>query len=216
METLKRNSALVVLMSILTFSGLAQAKQKHEAAVVFGLNQPALLGGFNFELNYFTKKISFDFSHGVNLNYKDGLLSGAMKDQHLVAHLPFSTGFGVGYRFTEWINLRIEPKWHSFDIYYEGETQTAGNRLVNYTTSTLGLGLYGKWHPFKNQNSFLRGIMIAPSVRFWPNISSSLGNNQFIYENRITGRQETHKALNIGANNTPWFINVSVGYKFSW
>lgn len=215
METLKRNS-VVVLSLILMVPCLAQVKQKHEAAVVLGLNQPILLGGFNFEFNYFTKKLSFDFSHGINLNYKGDLVSGAVKDQHLVAHLPFSTGFGIGYRFTEWVNLRVEPKWHSFEIYYEGKSQTAINRVVSYTTSTLGLGLYGKWHPFKNQDNFLRGIMIAPSVRFWPNISSTLGNDQYVYENRITGRQETHKVLKIGANNTPWFINVSVGYKLSW
>ena len=109
----------------------------------------------------------------------------------------------------------MEPKWHRFEIYYEDENQTLANRITAYNTFTLGLGLYGKWHPFKAKNNFLRGIMIAPSVRFWPNVSSTLSDNQFTYSNKITGQAATHQALNIGANNTPWFVNVSVGYKFS-
>ncbi|GHN00780.1 hypothetical protein WSM22_22690 [Cytophagales bacterium WSM2-2] len=204
---------LIALMAIAVDQVVAQKK---EGAVLFGLNQPLLLGGFNIELNYFTRKLAFDFSHGVSLNYKGDLVVGAMKDQHLVAHLPYSTGVGIGYRFTEWINLRVEPKWHRFEIYYDGDIQNAANRVVGYNTFTLGLGLYGKWHPFRKKENFLRGIMIAPSVRWWPNVATTLTNDQFIYTNKITGQSEIHQAQNIGSYNTPWFVNVSVGYRFSW
>lgn len=209
-----QNSMIVLAIVFACSQSIAQEKER-EAAILFGLNQPLLMGGFNLELNYFTKRLAFDFSHGVSLNYKGDLVTGAMKDQHLVAHLPYSTGFGIGYRFTEWINLRVEPKWHRFEIFYEGDEQTLANRLVSYNTFTLGLGLYGKWHPFKNKENFLRGIMIAPSIRFWPNVSSTLSGDQASYSNKITGQTETHKALNIGANNTAWFVNVSIGYKLN-
>ena len=27
-------------------------------------------------------------------------------------HLPWTTGFGIGYRLKEWVNIRVAPKWH--------------------------------------------------------------------------------------------------------
>jgi len=144
------------------------------------------------------------------------MITGAMKAQHLVAHVPYSTGFGVGYRFTSWLNLRVEPKWHRFEIYYEGESQTLSNRVVAYNTFTLGLGLYGKWHPFKTKNNFLRWIMIAPSVRWWPNVASTLNDDGYTYFNKITNQTEVHQAMNVGVGNTPWLVNISIGYRFGW
>jgi hypothetical protein len=210
-----KTAGLLLLLSISITTIHAQKKDR-EAAILFGLSQPLVLGGFNFEANYFTKKLSFDYSHGISLNYTGDLIKGAVKQQHLVAHLPYSVGVGIGYRFTSWLNLRLEPKWHRFEIFYEGENQTLANRVTAYNTFTLGLGLYGKWHPFKNQNNFLKGIMVAPSVRWWPNVSSSLSNDSYTYSNKITGQSETHKAMSVGANNTPWLVNVSVGYRFVW
>ena len=213
MKIFRESSIIFVVLMMLCMKSIGQ-KNEREAAVLFGLNQPLLMGGFNVELNYFTNRMAFDFSHGISLDFKGGLVTGSMKDQHLVAHLPYSTGIGIGYRFAPWINLRVEPKWHRFEIFYDGDEQILANRIISYNTFTLGLGLYGKWHPFKKKENFLRGIMIAPSARFWPNVSTTLPGDQFSYANKITGQTETQKALNIGANNTPWFINVSVGYSF--
>jgi len=210
----KTRLILFVLLLTTSVSTLWAQDKNHEAAILFGLNQPLLLSGFNIEANYFTKKMSFDYSHGVSLEYQGSMITGAAKEQHLVAHLPYSTGFGVGYRFTSWLNLRVEPKWHRFEIYYEGEEQTLANRIVAYNTFTLGLGLYGKWHPFKKQNNFLRGIMIAPSVRWWPNVSSTLTNDSYTYFSKVTNQTEVHEAMNVGVSNTPWLVNISVGYKF--
>jgi len=144
------------------------------------------------------------------------MITAGMKAQHLVAHVHYSTGFGVGYRFTSWLNLRVEPKWHRFEIYYEGESQTLSNRVVAYNTFTLGLGLYGKWHPFKTKNNFLRWIMIAPSVRWWPNVASTLNDDGYTYFNKITDQTEVHQAMNVGVGNTPWLVNISIGYRFGW
>src|SRR5215831_15030109 len=117
----------------ITFVSEVKAQDKtHEAAILFGLNQPLVLSGFNIEANYFTKKMSFDYSHGVSLEYQGSSVTGDMKEQHLVAHLPYSTGFGIGYRFTSWLNLRVEPKWHRFEIYYAGDEQTLTKRIIAY------------------------------------------------------------------------------------
>lgn len=187
---------------------------KHEAVLLFGLNQPLLLSGFNMEVNYFTPRLVFDYSHGISLDLTNELLPEELMAQKLVAHLPYSTGFGIGYRFTRFLNLRVEPKWHRFEMYYDGEDQTEANLITAYNTFTLGLGLYGKWMPFEKKQSFIKNIMIAPSIRYWPNVSTSLENDQFTYDNKFTGETESVQALNIGAGNTPWVVNISVGYRF--
>jgi hypothetical protein len=211
-----KTSKLTLAILFLSITQLVAQRQenKNEFAILFGLNQPLLLSGFNVEVNYFTSKFVFDYSHGISLDLTGNLVTQEMQDQQLVAHLPYSTGFGVGYRFTKFLNLRVEPKWHRFEIYYEGEDQTNNNLIQAYNTFTLGLGLYGKWMPFEKKESFLRNIMVAPSVRFWPNVSTSLNNDQLSYNNKFTGQTETQQALNIGAGNTPWVVNISVGYRF--
>ena len=206
---------LILVLAALFYEINAQGK-KHEAAILFGLSQPLLLDGFNIEGNYFTKRMSFDYSHGVSLEYAGSAITGDMKEQHLVAHVPYSTGFGIGYRFTSWLNLRVEPKWHRFEIYYDGEDQTLANRIIAYNTFTFGLGLYGKWHPFETKNNFLKGLMIAPSIRWWPNVASTLGDDGYTYFNKITNQNEVVKTMNVGANNTPWLANISIGYRFEW
>lgn len=159
------------------------------------------------------QRLSFDYSHGISLNLNNaGLEAGADKDQRLALHLPWTTGFGVGYRFNNWLNLRVEPKWHKFEVYYDGEAQTAANLIGDYTTFTLGLGLYGNLVPFKNQDNFLKGFTIVPNLRWWPRISSSLDNDQFSYDNKLTEQSEVHTAREIGMGNTPFFVNMSIGY----
>ena len=182
------------------------------ANLLFGLNQPLFVDGFNIEANLFYGRFAFDYSHGISLDFSNDLLSGDPADQGLTIHLPYTTGFGIGYRFTEWFNLRAEPKWHKFEVFYDGDAQTAANEIVSYTTFSLGLGAYIDWRPFKNTPGPLNGFMISPSVRYWPRLSSSLNSDEFNYDNRITGNTETHKAMEVGLSNTPWIINVSIGY----
>ncbi len=188
---------------------------ENKVNLVFGLNQ-LLAKGFNVEGNIFYKRISFDYSHGVSLDFTGNALSGAEKDQKLAVHLPWTTGFGVGYRFSNAFNLRLEPKWHRFEIYYDGDIQNASNRLGDYTTFTLGLGAYYNWQPFQKNDNALKGIMIVPSVRFWPKLSSTLADDKFIYQNSKTGKQETHEAMEVGFGNTPLVVNISIGYSFNW
>ena len=61
----------IIFFVFATTKTMAQSNDKStydpKWSVVFGLNQPILLQGFNFEVNYFTKKLVFDYSHGFNL-----------------------------------------------------------------------------------------------------------------------------------------------------
>lgn len=204
---------MIALLGAITVNGELK-KLDTRGAIVFGLNQP-LVGGFNVEANFFYKRLAFDYSHGVSLDFSNEMLRGGYKNQGLKMHLPWTTGFGIGWRFTDWLNLRLEPKWHSFDIHYEGDKRLSSNRIKNYTTFTLGVGLYSDIRPFRKfENRFLQGIMIAPSVRYWPRVYSSLDDNKFSYLNRNSGKVEELKAAEVGIANTPLIVNISVGY--SW
>lgn len=79
---------------------------------------------------------------------------------------------------------------------------------------SLGIGIYGHYQPFKNKTSFLKGIMIAPSVRFWPTISSTLKDDKFKYLNKNTRKNEEIKTLNPGIGFSPFVFNISIGYSF--
>ena len=191
-------------------------KQDRKVAILFGLSQPLLVSGFNIEANYVHNRFIFDYSHGVSLDFSGNLLPDYLLNQKVVVHLPFSTGFGIGYRFTEWLNLRVEPKWHRFEFYYDGEAQTAVNRIaVDANNYSIGLGLYGFFQPFKKKENMLQGMSIAPSIRFWPTIASSFQNDVFKYENKYTGQTEELKSLGSGIGFSPLIINVSIGYTFN-
>lgn len=208
---------ILALWLILVSTGNAQLKSKDEfdtrINVLFGLTQPLFAKGFNIEGNFLYKRLAFDYSHGMSLDFSGNTVSGELKEQHLQVHVPYTTGFGVGYRFIHWLSLRVEPKWHRFEIYYEGD-QSETNKIVAYNTFSLGLGMYANWRPFNNSSNLLKDIMIAPSIRYWPTASSTLPGDQFVYNNRITGNTEIHHRMEAGINNTPFVFNVSVGYSF--
>lgn len=197
------------------FASHAQQTKKPEISVVFGLNQPLVLRGINFEVDYWTEKFVFEYSHGFGLEFQDNLITKDAQDQQLAFHVTHSLGIGIGYRITKRFNVRIEPKLHMWEMYYDDGFKTAAGRIKKYNTYTLGLGAYYRWTPFENNENALRGLTIAPSVRWWPTVSSSLNDDNYSYFNERTQQTETHQANNIGLSNTPFFVNVSIGYTFN-
>lgn len=191
-------------------------KNDRKVAILFGLSQPLLVSGFNIEGNIIFKRFIFDYSHGVSLDFGKDMVTDELKNQGVVVHIPWTTGFGLGYRFTEWLNLRVEPKWHKFEYYYAGDAQNDATQITKNTTFSLGLGLYGFFQPFKKKDNFLKGIIVAPSIRFWPTVSSSFAQDKFTYENTTTEETETIKTLDPGIGFTPLVINISVGYTFDF
>lgn len=211
-------TALVSILLLLALNTLAQAENKpaflysHKFSLLAGLIQPIALKGWNVEVNYTTKRMIFDYSHGVSLDPPAG---GEFKKQQTVLHLPYSSGFGIGYRITSFLDVRFEPKLHSWQVYYKGDSQTSENRIQDYKTITLGVGVYCRYFPFQNSRyKALQGITTAASIRFWPNIGTTLRENKFTYTNKLTGTTETQKASNIGMGNTPLILNISIGYTF--
>ena len=203
----------ITALTVLTFQVQAQDwKSDRKVNVLFGLTQPLFVDGFNIEANYVHNRLIFDYSHGTSLDFYGTTLTEELQEQGVAVHMPWTTGFGVGYRLNEWLNLRAEPKWHRFEFYYNGEAQTPENEIVSYNTFSLGMGLYANFRPFKHQKSFLKGIMVAPSVRYWPTASSTLGSDSFIYNNKITEKRETIAILDPGLGFTPFIFNISVGY----
>jgi hypothetical protein len=216
-STCKAIIATLLSMVITFMHAPAQDWQsQQEAGILFGLSQPLVLNGFNIEGNYIHHRLILDYSHGAALQFTGDLLTDAMRDQQVTVFLPFTTGFGVGYRITEWINLRVEPKWHRFNLYYEAGPRSASNLATSFDTYTVGLGLYGLWKPFKNAESAVKGITVAPSIRWWPTVGSSVEGNQVQYLNRQTERIERLDVLGPGIGFSPWIANISVGYLLAW
>jgi hypothetical protein len=218
MEKKIQNSAralLFISLTLFAFNLQAQDWTKDKKVnVVFGLTQPLLVKGFNIEGNYIHNRLIFAYSHGMSLDFSENTLTTDLKRQGVVVHIPWTTGFGVGYRLKEWINVRVEPKWHRFEFYYNGESQKAGSQITGYNTFSLGIGVYGNYQPFKTKNNFLKGIMVAPSIRFWPTLNSTLTNDKFSYANKVTNKTEEIKTLDPGIGFTPFVFNISVGYSF--
>lgn len=212
---MKKNYFIALFLSLLATKHLsAQKNSENQFSVVFGVNQPIVTKGFNVEVNYWMKKFVIDYSHGIGLEFTGNLISKEAKSQQLNFNIKHSLGVGFGYRITKSLNLRLEPKVHTWEVYYKDNFKSSEGKIATYKTYTLGLGAYYRWLPFEKKQSFVKGITIAPSVRWWPNIASSLNNNKLTYFNERTGKNELHKANNIGFSNTPFFLNVSVGYTF--
>ena len=215
---MKRIFLIILLMTTALANTMAQTSERkpllysNRFSILAGMVQPTVLNGGNIEINYFTNRLSFDYSHGFSL---DPPVVGDYKDQNLVLHLPYSTGFGIGYRFTSFLDLRFEPKLHSWEVYNKGESQRDENKIANFKTFTLGLGLYYRYFPFKNNKSkFLQGITTSTSIRWWQNVGTTLSKDEFTYLNKSTGKNETVKAPNIGISNSPVVFNIAIGYTF--
>ena len=197
---------LIAFSLTVAVSSFAQDwKTDKKINVLFGLSQPTLAKGFNIEGNFIYNRLIFDYSHGVSLDFSGNTVTTDLKRQGVAVHIPWTTGFGVGYRVKEWINVRVEPKWHRFDFYYDCESQIISNQIVSYNTMSLGIGIYGNYQPFKNKSTSLRGITIAPSIRFWPTIASTLKGDKYSYYNKKTMANEEIQ------NFRPWIRFYTMG-----
>jgi len=164
-----------------------------ETNIVFGISQLLIKGG-NIEINYLTDNWIFEYSHGFNLDLaskRDLAQTDEENNQGLDLYLPYSTGGGVGYRVTKQFNVRLELKHHRFNVENKKTSQKK-----SYDTTTVGIGAYYE---------FLFGnFLIVPNIRYWPNVSTTLDNDKFVFSNN-----DVHKAHDFGV-----FANVSLGWKF--
>ncbi len=216
MNHLRRLTICLILVAIAATSySQSKTKEKHELVFLVGTIQPFLLDGLNFEVDYYTPKMVFNYSHGYSLELTEelGTTVGELKNQNLAIHIPISTGFGIGYRLNKYFDIRIEPKYHEFEVYYDNTNRNLStNQITDYSTITLGLGTYFRWKPFEKQDNLLKGIFTSTSIRFWPQIFSSLKDHKIQYYNTVNKKNEIHETSNIGIANTPIIFNISIGY----
>ncbi len=194
---MKKTLLKLILMAGLTPAYAAAAdtpRSENRWQLVAGLTQPILMHGGNIEVNYLTKNWVFEYSHGFLLNldvYPGATKTADERGQGLSINLPYSTGGGIGYRITEGFNIRAEFKVHRYDV-------TRGAESFAYTTYSIGAGVYYFWLPLGDH------LLIVPSLRFWPNVASTLGGNKFTFADG-----QTHQAHDFGL-----FANVSIGWRF--
>lgn len=183
--------AITALLLIVSVSASAEPWN-----LVFGLSQPLVLKGGNVEINYLTEKFVFEYSHGfaLDLSANNGVgMTNIEKTQNLDIYVPYSTGGGVGFRFTKEFNIRLEIKQHQFNVAHpSGEN-------INYTTQDIGVGTYYFWLPYNNKS-----LLIVPSIRYWPTVYTTLKNDEYTFANG-----DVHKAHSFGL-----FGNVSIGWRF--
>jgi hypothetical protein len=177
----------------------AKSEYANTWTVVAGLSQPIFLRGVNIAGSYFTKTMTFEYSHGMFLHL-DG---AALKDKNVQSiYVPVSTGFGVGYRITGYLDIRGEAKLHRYEVQLNAAQQ------IKYTNIDLGVGAYYRLYPFRKKDGWPKGILIEPSLRYWQYIHSTLENGAYDYVSD-KGELLTHHPYNFGL-----FANVSIGYTF--
>ena len=182
------------ITTIFLFMSLSASAEQWN--LVFGLSQPLVTKGGNAEINFLTESFVFEYSHGFALNLSANnsvAMTNIEKSQNLDIYVPYSTGGGVGYRFTKEFNVRLEMKQHQFNV-----TNSAGE-YISYTTRDIGVGAYYFWQPFSNNN-----LLIVPSIRYWPTVYTTLKNDEYTFANG-----DVHKAHSFGL-----FANISIGLSF--
>jgi hypothetical protein len=162
----------------------------------FGLLQLAL-GGFNVagELRY--RRLWLEYSHGValNLNNLDGFsMSGTERAQNLHIFMPYTTGFGAGFTVLDELWLGVEFKTHRYDV------NAPGGAVASYQTYSIGPVLGYKFF-------FYKGLFLNAYGRYWPNVASSLPNNEIALRG-------TDGTVEHGAHDFGLFANLAVGGSF--
>lgn len=205
--------AALALLTAPVLSAQAPWDDTNRPSLVFGLSQLAL-GGGNVEATWHTRRIVVAWSHGAGLKLSGAAGPSQWATQQIAARMPWTTGLGIGPRLTERLDLRLEIKRHAFAIHPE-QDDFRGPPLVRYETTTIGIGAYYRWHPFARAANPLRGLLVVPSVRYWPNVASTLPGDTAVFTHPVTGQRVVHRAAEQGLPGTGGLVlNVSIGLTF--
>ena len=203
-----RTAAILLFASTLAQSALAQVPAtrttsspglSQKFSVMAGLSQWLLFRGGNLALEYKIGRFAFEVSHGqgLDLNQLGGFaLSSAERRDETRLRVPWTTGFGLGYRLTENLHLLLELKAHRYEV-----RANEGASEVKYTTFSIGPGAFYSIYLSKH-------LFLEPNLRFWPNLGSTLDDNRVMLQ-RCDGTSYEHQAHDFG-----FFGNVNLGYSF--
>jgi len=168
-------------------------------SVMAGLTQWILFRGGNVAVEYKTCRFAFEYSHGqgLDLNQVSGVgLTSAERDAGAHVRVPWTTGFGLGFRVTEHLHVLVEGKAHRFEV-----TSRDRNAEVVYTGFSVGPSVFYTIHLHK-------GLFLEPNVRFWPNVASTLpGDHALLHQ--PDGSIYDHQAHAFGL-----FANANLGWTF--
>ncbi len=166
-------------------------------SVMSGLGQWVIFGGGNLAAQLKVGRFVVEYSHGQALDY-DRLggfaKSSADRDADLSVFSPWTTGGGMGFQITPALHVLVEMKAHRYEVKGRGDE-------LRYTTFSIGPGIFYDLYLYK-------GLFVQPSLRFWPNVASTLDDGSTL--RRQDGTPARHEAHAIG-----FFMNVNVGWTFS-
>ncbi len=177
------------------FQWRAHQPERPQLAFHFGLLQPLLLRGFNAAVDLRWGRFIATYSHGqgLNVDLAPGVLTESEERAGLEIFVPYSTGFGLGAVLFDELYALIDFKLHSYSLRLNDSQR-------RYETITVGAELGYRLFLWK-------GLHIAPVLRFWPNVWSSLEGGSVSLSPELE-----HKALKQGLNG--FFINVLIGWAF--
>jgi len=164
-----------------------------------GLTQWVVFRGGNIAGELKIGRLAFEVSHGqgLDLNQIPSLgLTSAERNTGVHILVPWTTGGGVGIRITRNLHILLELKAHHYVV-----TGADPSQQVKYTTFSVGPGVFYTFHIYK-------GLFLEPNVRYWPNVGSTLKDNQ-VDITQPGGTVYTHQAHDFGL-----FANMNVGWTF--
>ncbi len=188
-----------ILMGVGVFTVGPSSAQSKEVVVLAGLGQFLFFNGYNVAVTYITDSgIVLDYSHGwlLQLDRVEASLTEEERDQELEILTTYTTGFGIGYLIGEELDVRIDFKEHAYRVYPPDDDQ------FEYLTWSVGPAVY---YRVRLGDS---GFLLEPSLRYWPNVASTLTDDKQTFLN-ANGEEEEHKAHDFGL-----FANVSLGFAF--
>jgi len=121
-------------------------------------------------------------------------MTQAERDAGLHVRVPYTTGFGVGVTLIDELWLGVEFKTHRYEV----STPTGDEK--DYQTYSVG--------PVLGYKFFIwRGLHTNLYARYWPNVASTLDNNEVT----LTG---PNGSIVHHAHAFDFFANASLGWAF--
>jgi len=201
--SIRRSLRLATIASVLllglSFTRVAAAHEPDRLSVMAGMTQWTIFRGGNLALEYMHGRLVLEVSHGqgLDLNQLPGLaLTGDERAAGARIVVPWTTGFGVGYRITEHLHVLVEVKAHHYRV-----SARDRNDELDYTTFSVGPGVFYTFQLY-------RGVFLEPNLRWWPNVASTLDGDH----GRL--RQPDGTTYDHAAHDFGLFANVNLGWSF--
>jgi len=198
---------LLITMSYSSYTQSVKTKKELRYSKKFTLGtdlvQPFLLGGFNINVTYMTNRWVFDHSHGMSLEIRDFLQTDEQKSLNAKIELSWTTGPGIGYRFTDNLDARLDFKAHKTKA-----DLLNGEQKLNYTQFTIGPGIFYRIYLGEKTGFGLEG-----SARYWFDLGNNLDNldgDDFNFVDGLGNNRKFDTNISSGIG-----VNIALIYTFN-